>query len=259
MRRMAKSNVLISGLKGLGLEIAKNVILSGVKSVTLHDVGSIEISDLSSHFYATEKDVGKNRAEVSLKRLAELNKNVLVSFSTEKLTTQFVSKFGVVVLTESSLEEQLALDEFTHANNIALIVASTRGLFGQVFTDFGPNFTVYDNNGEPPVSVMIAAVTKEPVGVVTCLEETRHGFEDGDFVTFSEVQGMTELNACKPLKIKTLGPYTFSIGDTTGYSDYVRGGVALQVKMPQLVSFVSFILYYILRLPCYGNIMPTFN
>ena len=37
MRRMATSNVLISGLGGLGVEIAKNVILGGVKSVTLHD------------------------------------------------------------------------------------------------------------------------------------------------------------------------------------------------------------------------------
>lgn len=38
--------------------------------------------------------------------------------------------------------------------------------------------------------------------VVTCLDESRHGFEDGDYVTFSEVQGMTELNGCKPMKIK---------------------------------------------------------
>ena len=37
MKKMAQANVLISGMKGLGLESAKNVILGGVKSVTLHD------------------------------------------------------------------------------------------------------------------------------------------------------------------------------------------------------------------------------
>lgn len=42
-------------------------------------------------------------------------------------------------------------------------------------------------------------------GVVTCLDEARHGYEDGDCVTFAEVQGMTELNGCKPIKIKVLG------------------------------------------------------
>ena len=50
---------------------------------------------------------------------------------------------------------------------------------------------------------------------------------------------MTELNGCAPRKIKVLGPYTFSIGDTSGMSDYVRGGIVTQVKMPQKVSFVS--------------------
>lgn len=38
--------------------------------------------------------------------------------------------------------------------------------------------------------------------VVTCLDESRHGLEDGDYVTFSEVQGMTELNGCRPIMIK---------------------------------------------------------
>lgn len=50
---------------------------------------------------------------------------------------------------------------------------------------------------------------------------------------------MEELNGCDPIKIKVLGPYTFSISDTTNYADYVRGGVVLQVKMPKVVSFKS--------------------
>lgn len=48
MRKMAFSNVLVSGMGGLGVEIAKNVILGGVKSVTIHDQKACEISDLSS-------------------------------------------------------------------------------------------------------------------------------------------------------------------------------------------------------------------
>lgn len=59
MRRMASSDVLISGLGGLGVEIAKNVILGGVKSVTLHDDALCQIADLGSQFYLTEADIGK--------------------------------------------------------------------------------------------------------------------------------------------------------------------------------------------------------
>lgn len=48
---------------------------------------------------------------------------------------------------------------------------------------------------------------------------------------------MTELNGCEPRKIKVLGPYTFSIGDTTNFSKYARGGIVTQVKMPKKLEF----------------------
>ena len=34
------------------------------------------------------------------------------------------------------------------------------------------------------------------------------------------------------------GPYTFSIGDTSGLSDYISGGYAVQCKMPKTLDFV---------------------
>ena len=37
VRRQAASSVFISGLRGLGAEIAKNIVLSGVKRLTLND------------------------------------------------------------------------------------------------------------------------------------------------------------------------------------------------------------------------------
>lgn len=50
--------------------------------------------------------------------------------------------------------------------------------------------------------------------MVTCLDEVRHGFESGDYVTFTEVQGMTELNGCQPIEIKVLGEYLITAGKT---------------------------------------------
>uniref|UniRef100_A0A8C2X5A8 E1 ubiquitin-activating enzyme n=1 Tax=Cyclopterus lumpus TaxID=8103 RepID=A0A8C2X5A8_CYCLU len=239
MKRMQNCNVLISGMRGLGVEIAKNVILGGVKSVTVHDQGVAEWRDLSSQFYLREEDLGKNRAEVSQHRLAELNNYVSVTACTEALTEDYLTKFQVVVLTNSDLEEQQQLGEFAHSKGIKLIVADTRGLFGQLFCDFGEEMVVYDTNGEQPLSAMISMITKDSKGVVTCLDEARHGFESGDYVTFTEVQGMTELNGCQPVEIKVLGPYTFSICETAGFTDYIRGGIVSQVKMPKKISFKS--------------------
>ncbi|NXP79289.1 UBA1 enzyme, partial [Ramphastos sulfuratus] len=48
MKRMQSCSVLVSGLRGLGLEVAKNLVLGGVKSVTLHDPHPATWHDLAS-------------------------------------------------------------------------------------------------------------------------------------------------------------------------------------------------------------------
>lgn len=73
MKRMGASNVLVVGLKGLGVEIAKNIALAGVKSLTLYDTAPVQIADLSAQFFLTPEDVGKPRDEVTAPRVAELN------------------------------------------------------------------------------------------------------------------------------------------------------------------------------------------
>jgi ubiquitin-activating enzyme E1 len=95
MRLMGTANVFLSGMKGLGVEVAKNVILAGVKSVTLHDEGNTELTDLSSQFYLTKQDIGKNRAEVTAKRVAELNHYVPVSVHRGDLTDDVLARFQV--------------------------------------------------------------------------------------------------------------------------------------------------------------------
>lgn len=79
MKRMSASNVLIVGLKGLGVEIAKNIALAGVKSLTLYDPAPTKIADLSSQFFLHVEDVGKPRAAVTVPRVAELNAYTPVS------------------------------------------------------------------------------------------------------------------------------------------------------------------------------------
>ena len=51
MRRMQQSNVLICGIGGLGIEIAKNVVLGGVKACTIQDQTEATWSDLSSQVH----------------------------------------------------------------------------------------------------------------------------------------------------------------------------------------------------------------
>ncbi|KXS17786.1 ubiquitin-activating enzyme E1 [Gonapodya prolifera JEL478] len=235
MKKMAFSNVLVVGLKGLGIEIAKNVVLAGVKSVTVYDSEPVKIADLSSQFFLRPEDVGKRRDAVSAPRLQELNGYVPVSVLDGELTPPRLSAFQVVVFTETPWKRLVEFNDFAHANGVKFVAAQTRGLFGFTFNDFGKEFVVTDQTGEEPLSGMVAGIDNE--GVVTTLDETRHGLEDGDYVSFTEVKGIESLNDGKARKINVLGPYTFSIGSLSGLGQYQTGGIYTQVKQPKTWAF----------------------
>uniref|UniRef100_A0A7N8WXJ0 E1 ubiquitin-activating enzyme n=1 Tax=Mastacembelus armatus TaxID=205130 RepID=A0A7N8WXJ0_9TELE len=237
MHRMGAASVLIAGMRGLGVEIAKNVILSGVKSVTVQDAGQAVWTDLSSQFFLKECHIGQNRATCSLQQLSALNPHVQVSAHTGPLNEDLLLKFQVVVLTDSSLDDQKRFGDLCHSHGIKFIVADTKGLCGQLFCDFGEEHEVLDQDGEIPASTMIQSITKENPGVVICADDRSHGFSDGTKVSFSEVQGMTELNSIGPVEIKFIDPYSFNILDTSGFSAYERGGIVTEVKQSCMLNF----------------------
>ncbi|XP_041998124.1 ubiquitin-activating enzyme E1 1-like isoform X1 [Salvia splendens] len=240
MRRLFASNVLVSGMQGLGVEIAKNLILAGVKSVTLHDEGTVELWDLSSNFVFTEKDLGKNRALASVQKLQELNNAVTVLTLTAKLTKEQLSDFQAVVFTDINLDNATEFNDYCHNHQppIAFIKTEVRGLFGSAFCDFGPAFTVVDVDGEEPHTGIIASISNDNPALVACVDDERLEFQDGDLVVFSEVRGMTELNDGKPRKVKSARPYSFTLeDDTTNYGAYERGGIVTQVKQPKVLNF----------------------
>lgn len=74
-----------------GVEIAKNIVLMGVKSLTLHDTDAVQLRDLSSNFFLSESDVGKPRASAVRAKLQELNDRCDVQVHDGELTEQFVA------------------------------------------------------------------------------------------------------------------------------------------------------------------------
>ncbi|XP_072037790.1 LOW QUALITY PROTEIN: ubiquitin-like modifier-activating enzyme 6 [Amphiura filiformis] len=257
MKQMAHSNVFLSGLGGLGVEIAKNVVLAGVRSLTVHDTKTATFKDLGTQFFLREEDVkaSKNRAEASVSRLSELNPYVTVKSSTQELTADtdltFLSEFKCVIITEAPLSLQQKLDEYCRSQEppIKFIMADVYGVHSYAFCDFGDEFTIMDPNGEEPKESFIATITKENPGVVTSLDNRMHGFQDGDSVSFKEVQGMTALNGTtRPIKV--LSPYAYTIGDLSGdeFQPHETGGIATQVKMPKPATFKSLAVQ--LKSPC---------
>jgi len=239
MQRMQRSTVLIAGMTGLGVEVAKNVVLGGVKSVSLYDNQPVQMSDLGAQFFLTEADVGKPRAAVTMPRLAELNNYVPVDVLTD-LTPEVVSRYGIVVIAGGvPMAQAVALNEACRKTT-RFIMAETFGVFGYTFCDFGDGFECVDANGEEPTSAMVASIDNSGAEtLVTCLDEARHGLEDGDYVSFSEVGGMEGLNGAPPRPVVVKGPYTFTVTGCEGMGTHTLGGIVQQVKQPKTIAFRS--------------------
>ncbi|XP_068951795.1 ubiquitin-like modifier-activating enzyme 7 isoform X2 [Petaurus breviceps papuanus] len=237
MRRLRGSSMLVSGMRGLGVEIAKNLVLAGVGRLTLHDPGPTCWMDLASQFFLSEKDIGQNRAKASLPHLARLNSDVCINTYDGPLTETVLKGFQVVVLTDSTLEEQLQVGSLCHEHGVHFVVASTRGLVGQLFCDFGEKFTIHDPSEAEPLESHIQHISQGSPGILTVLEENGHRFQDGDWVTFSGIEGMVELNDCDPRPIRVRDKWNLEIGDTTAFSPYLRSGAITEVKRPQTHSY----------------------
>lgn len=148
MEALKDTSVLISGMTGLGVEIAKCVILSGVKSVTLHDTTKIKIKDLSSNYYAEINDVGRNRADVVKSRLAMLNPYVSVTSNSSALSESHFKRNQIVVVCDQFPFSQIYNNNLARLYGTKFIVANTVGLMGGIFCDFGKNFCTVDTDGE---------------------------------------------------------------------------------------------------------------
>jgi ubiquitin-like 1-activating enzyme E1 A len=58
--RMRKARVLLITIKALGNEIAKNLVLAGIGSLTIVDPAVVTEADVASQFFVTEENVGQN-------------------------------------------------------------------------------------------------------------------------------------------------------------------------------------------------------
>lgn len=66
------------GIQGFGAEICKNIILAGVKSITLLDSGVVTDEDACSQFLAPRDHLGKNVSNQSLPPFPHIHRNSLL-------------------------------------------------------------------------------------------------------------------------------------------------------------------------------------
>ena len=138
MDKISKLNILLIGIRGLGIEISKNIILAGPNKITIFDNNKITMEDLGSNFYLEEKDIGQRRDEISLKKLKELNYNVECDILKDGNFSYHIDKFDIIIITEiMDIEEVKRLNKLCHEKKKGFIYGLVFGLTFFCFVDYG--------------------------------------------------------------------------------------------------------------------------
>ena len=248
LEKQMNSSVFISGMNGLGIEIAKNIILCGCKELTLHDIKHCSYYDLANQFYLDEKDLGKNRALSSYKKLRELNYYVKVecnvnvfNLNEDDLKNKFnLNKFNVVIITEcDNIDIIKFIDNFCRKNKIYFIYANIYGMFGRIINDFGDNFVVLDKDGEEPKSNLIKNMNKIDNNNVIIELVNKNDFESGDIIKINDVIGFDGINENVYKIKKIINKNNISIcGDFSKINNnYNQNGFCIEIKQNKNINF----------------------
>ena len=213
MKKFNKLKILIVGLRGLGIEIAKNIILMGPNKVSIYDPQIAHINDLTSNFFLTEEDIKnkKRRDEASIRKLSELNSYVMCDIMDGSDIFSQVNKYNLIAITEVMNKEKLyLLNEECRKNNVGFIYAADIGITCFCFIDFGDHI-IKDKNGEERKKYFIQNINKNgDIFIDRSINNKNFNLNKGNYIIFNEVKGINELNDGKPRKIIKSTPISFN-------------------------------------------------
>lgn len=137
-KRIKTALILVINLGAVGTEIAKNLVLGGVGSLTICDNHDVDEDDFCGGFYVSEGDLGLNRASCASSKLQELNPRVsLVVDTDDPLSKQpeWFAKFDLVVGTDLGGAEIAKINKAARDHLRAFYAAGLNGLWGYAFSD----------------------------------------------------------------------------------------------------------------------------
>lgn len=139
-KRLRGSKVLLAGLGGLGAEVAKNLILAGVKGLTMLDHEKVSEESCRAQFLAPVTARGENRAVASLERAQKLNPMVEVHADQDRIENKpddFFLQFDAVCLTGCSRDLMVRVDQLCSQHNIKVFCGDVYGYYGYMFCNLG--------------------------------------------------------------------------------------------------------------------------
>ena len=160
-QKMQSCKVLVCGLRGVHVEVIKNLVLAGV-NVTIQDDSTVQECDLGSNYFVSPKDVGQHIAACSHAKVQNLNNFTAVVCEERALRDiedEFFKQFDVILLSSdcdhflkykhfSCDKEALRINQICREQptQISFYWSGTFSLEGWFIVDLGDCFEYKDDN-----------------------------------------------------------------------------------------------------------------
>lgn len=137
--KIRTANILLVCIKALANEIAKNLVLAGIGSITLADHENVTEDDLGAQFFLTEADVGQNRAAAAAPHVQRLNPRVKVNVITTDVRNDpdmsFYSNYDIIIATDMDFMSFSALNAGARITSKPFYAGASHGMYGYIFAD----------------------------------------------------------------------------------------------------------------------------
>ncbi|GIK00511.1 hypothetical protein Aspvir_004536 [Aspergillus viridinutans] len=136
--KIRSANILLITFKALANEIAKNLVLAGIGTLTIVDHETVKEEDLGAQFFISEEHVGQNRAQAAAPAIHAMNPRVQLRIDTEDIQTKqpdFFAQFDVTIATELDFPTYSTINAACRIFNRPFYAAGLHGFYGFAFAD----------------------------------------------------------------------------------------------------------------------------
>lgn len=142
--KLAKSNVIVFGVGGVGGYVCEMLARTGVGSITMVDFDVVSDSNLNRQIVALNSTIGVEKVIVMKNRIKDINPDCSVTIKIEKLLPENIESFNLrtfdyVVDCIDMVKSKVALIDYCFKNDIKIISSMGTGNKNGI-----PNFQVCD-------------------------------------------------------------------------------------------------------------------
>ena len=258
MTKLRTMKYLIIGLRGLGIEILKNLILEGPQRVDIYDPNYININDLNSNFFVKEEDINKVRDEIIIEKIKDLNPYVQSDIIKQNINLEDKNYENELEFILSKINDynMIIITEFVSKNTInqinleckklnkGLIYSCALGLAGFLFNYFCKEHLISNPSEKNDTFYPIKNIIKGEETILQ-LENSLEGFPDiveDDYIKLSGLNGIKEIDTDKIYKVikrESSSEYKIKL-NSSNFSDYTYGGFLQVISLPITMKFKSF-------------------